>query len=100
MNKPYLSDAEKVIEEVKTDFENGLTSEEAKARLEKYGLNKLAEGKKTPLWKRFFAQMADPMIIMLLCAAVISAFVGMASGENQTADVIIIPKRPSRPCRR
>ena len=90
MNKPYLSDAEKVIEEVETDFENGLTSEEAKARLEKYGLNKLAEGKKTPLWKRFFAQMADPMIIMLLCAAVISAFVGMASGENQTADVIII----------
>ncbi len=53
-------------------------------------LNKLKEAEKDPLWKRFFAQMADPMIIMLIVAAVISALTGLAQGEADFADVIII----------
>ena len=35
----------------------GLTSEEAASRLEKNGKNKLAEGKKTPLWRKFLGQL-------------------------------------------
>jgi Ca2+-transporting ATPase len=69
---------------------DGLTTDEASARLEKDGKNKLAEGKKTPVWRRFLAQLADPMIIILLCAAVISAFTSIAGGEHGFADVIII----------
>ena len=88
--KEYLQDSVKVVEDVKSDGTYGLSSAEAKKRLERDGLNKLKEAKKDPLWKRFFAQMADPMIIMLIVAAVISALTGMAQGDADFADVIII----------
>lgn len=88
--KEYLQDSAKVVEDVKSDGTYGLSSAEAKKRLERDGLNKLKEAKKDPLWKRFFAQMADPMIIMLIVAAVISALTGMAQGDADFADVIII----------
>lgn len=88
--KEYLKDSAKVVKDVKSDGTYGLSSAEAKKRLERDGLNKLKEAKKDPLWKRFFAQMADPMIIMLIVAAVISALTGMAQGDADFADVIII----------
>ena len=88
--KEYLKDSTKVVEDVKSDGTYGLSSAEAKKRLERDGLNKLKEAKKDPLWKRFFAQMADPMIIMLIVAAVISALTSVAQGEADFADVVII----------
>ena len=88
--KEYLQDSAQVIKDVASDDTYGLAADEAAARLEKNGLNKLKEAKKDPLWKRFFAQMADPMIIMLIVAAVISALTSMAQGEADFADVIII----------
>ena len=69
----------------------GLTSSQANERLEKNGKNKLAEGKKDSLLKRFLSQLADPMIIILIVAAVISAVTAAVGGENEGyADVIII----------
>ena len=62
--KQYLSEIEEVLRSVESTAE-GLSEEESAARLEKYGKNKLAEGKKDSLIKRFFAQMADPMILIL-----------------------------------
>ena len=89
--KPYLLDSSSVLQEQQTNEANGLTKQESQARLEKFGLNKLDEGEKTPLWKRFFAQMADPMIIMLIVAAVVSAAVGVYEGGSEGfADVGII----------
>lgn len=70
--KHYLESAEAVFEDVKSS-ENGLSSAEAASRLEKNGPNKLAEAKKDSMLKKFFDQMKDPMIIVLLVAAVISA---------------------------
>ena len=70
--KYYLESAEAVFQEVKSS-EHGLTSAEAAARLQANGKNKLAEAKKDSMLKRFFDQMKDPMIIILLVAAVISA---------------------------
>lgn len=69
--KHYLFDGNAVLEEVKS-CENGLSQAEADARLEQNGKNKLAEGKKVSLIKRFFLQLANPMIIVLIIAAVIS----------------------------
>ena len=69
--KHYLFDGNAVLEEVKS-CENGLSQAEAEARLEQNGKNKLAEGKKVSLIKRFFLQLANPMIIVLIIAAVIS----------------------------
>ncbi len=88
--KEYLQESAQVVKDVASDDTYGLAADEAAARLEKNGPNKLKEAKKDPLWKRFFAQMADPMIIMLIVAAVISALTSMAQGEADFADVIII----------
>ena len=88
--KEYLSSAEDVLAEVQTDVKSGITAAEAAARLEKNGPNKLKEAEKDPLWKRFFAMMADPMVIMLIIAAVISAVTGVMQGEADFADVFII----------
>ena len=67
----------------------GLTQAEARSRLEKNGKNKLAQPKKDSLLKRFFMQMVDPMILILLVAAAISGALAVYENESFT-DVIII----------
>jgi len=87
----YLKETDAVFEEVKSS-EAGLTSEEAAKRLEQNGKNKLAEGKKDSTLKRFINQLKDPMIIILLVAAVISAATEMIEhgGWKTPTDSIII----------
>ena len=70
--KHYLESMQSVFDDVKSS-ENGLSSQEAAKRLEQNGKNKLAEAKKDSVIKRFFDQMKDPMIVILLVAAVVSA---------------------------
>ena len=84
----YQDPAEKVLEKLNTS-ESGLTQEEAGQRLAQYGPNKLDEGKKITLLQRFFQQLCDPMIIILLVAAAISGVTAAYSGESFT-DVFII----------
>ena len=84
----YCEEKERVLEELGSSHE-GLGANEAEKRLLKHGKNKLAEAKKDSLIKRFFAQMKDPMIIILLCAALISGVLAVSEGES-FADVIII----------
>ncbi|MBQ3275628.1 MAG: HAD-IC family P-type ATPase, partial [Oscillospiraceae bacterium] len=86
--KFYCEDARAVLEEVRSSAE-GLSALEAEARLEKDGKNELAKGKKDSLVKRFFQQMTDPMIIILLVAAAISGVLAVVQGDS-FADVIII----------
>ena len=88
--KEYLSSSDEVLAELASNGESGLTSAEAASRLASHGPNELEKEEKTPLWKRFFEQMADPMVIMLIVAAFISAVTGMIQGEPEWADVIII----------
>ena len=90
MQKEYLSAAAEVLSDQGVDENFGLSNDEASSRLAKTGPNKLEEAEKTPLWKRFFEQMADPMVIMLIAAAVISALTGVVKGEPDFADVVII----------
>ena len=88
--REYLAASSDVLAEQGSSAERGLSSAEATARLAKFGPNKLKEEEKTPLWIRFFQQMADPMVIMLIAAAAISALTGFIQGEPDFADVIII----------
>ena len=86
--KYYLESSSEDFGEIKSN-ENGLTSEQARRRSAETGKNKLAEGKKTPLILRFLSQFADPMIIILIAAAVISAITSVLQKEFPS-DVIII----------
>lgn len=89
MEKFYNMSVDAVMRDMKTDA-NGLSSAQAEERLAKYGQNKLAEAKKPGILKRFFMQLGDPMLIILLVAAGVSALTGMLSGESEWADTIII----------
>ncbi len=86
--KAHLSPLSAVLEHFKTT-EKGLTSKEAQSRIEKYGKNKLVEAKKETIIQRFLKQLADPMIIILLVAAAISAVTAVIEHEAPT-DVFII----------
>ena len=87
--------AKEVLQELEVNPSTGLTSEEAGQRLIKYGPNKLAEKKKTPLFLVFLGQFNDPMIFILLAAALlsiaISIYNSIHNGEAfDFADPIII----------
>lgn len=86
--KEHLKSADEVLKDIEST-QNGLTSEQAKQRLEKNGLNKLKEPPRDGIVKKFIKALIDPMIIMLLVAAGISAITAFASGESFT-DVFII----------
>ncbi len=89
MEKTYTLSTQQVLQNLGVD-ERGLTSQQAEERLAKYGPNKLKEGEKPTLLQRFLAQLKDPMLIILMIAAAVSALTGMLSGENEWAEVIII----------
>ena len=87
--KHYLVSADEVLQEVKSTA-SGLTAHEAADRLAKNGENKLAEPPKTSLVMRFLAQLKDPMILVLIAAAAVSAITGIISEGKLEADVFII----------
>ena len=68
----------------------GLSSERAAERLAQYGPNKLKEAEKPGFWKRFLTQLKDPMLLILLAAAGVSALTGTIAGESEWAETIII----------
>ena len=79
----HLEPVEQVLKSLDSSFD-GLEPDRAASRIAQYGKNKLDEAKKTTLLGRFIKQIADPMIIMLIAAALISAVV------NEIADMVII----------
>lgn len=92
--KFYNNSIDETLLHLKTSAD-GLSTQEATLRLEKNGKNKLAEGEKESMLKRFFKQLAEPMTIILIVAAAISAGVeiynGISSGHWEfPTDVIII----------
>ena len=89
MEKEYRLSTEEVLRELETS-EQGLTSQEAAKRLETYGKNKLKEAEKATWLQRFLTQLKDPMLIIPMIAAGVSALTGMLSGHNEWAEVIII----------
>lgn len=84
----YSETTANVLKELKSS-EKGLTAIEADRRERMYGENKLAEGKKVSLAKRFLQQLKDPMLIILIVAAVISGITAFYAHDSY-ADVIII----------
>ena len=83
----YDMSSSDVLSELGTS-EKGLSSAEAAERLSKYGPNKLAEAEKTSMITKFIKSLADPMIIMLLVAALVQAVVTVieAGGKPSIGD--------------
>ncbi len=72
----YKGSLNEVIKKHETDAKRGLTSSEASARLEKYGPNAIESSNKKSLLSKIIEQIADPMVILLIIAAIVSAFTG------------------------
>ena len=88
MKQEYVQSPQELIAGLNTS-PDGLSSAEAAARLEKYGPNKLKDAEKPTLLQRFIEQLKDPMLIILMIAAAVSAVTNFISGES-FAEVFII----------
>ena len=93
--KAYCHTPEEVCEHFQTDPNDGLSSEEVQKRFAKYGPNKLEEGKKVPFIIKLLKQFIEPMVIVLLIAALISLAIFIfhtASGDEseEWIDCIVI----------
>ncbi len=86
--REYLQVINDVFKGLKTG-EEGLTSADARERLEKNGKNKLDEAKSVSLLVRLLNQLKDPMVLVLIAAAIVSAITAIYANES-FADVIII----------
>ena len=81
---------QEVEQELKTDCQKGLSSNQVQENMKKYGLNELQEKKKDSLLKKFLEQFKDFSIIVLIIAAIVSGVVGVAQGEGFTDTIIIL----------
>lgn len=77
----HSENKESILSRLDSDAKNGLTEEQAAARLDKYGPNKLKEGKKKTNLQRFLGQFADVMILILLAAAFVSFVIAIMEGD-------------------
>lgn len=89
MSELYQRTQDDILTELESSA-SGLNEEQAEERLERYGENKLAEAKKTTVLQRFFQQLKDPMLLILLAAAAVSAVTNALSGESFTEVFIIL----------
>ena len=87
--KEFLSTSEEVLKSQKSGFD-GLSSSEVSLRLERDGKNNLAEAKKDSMLKKFFDELKEPMLIILMIAAVLSVITSIAAGEVEFTDALII----------
>ena len=89
MKPDYLQTTEEVLSS-RGSSSRGLTGEEAAARLSKHGPNRLQEAKKITNFQRFVQQLKDPMLLILLAAAAVSAVTSILSHESLTEVFIIL----------
>ena len=89
MRNDYNLSPQEVLDELHSSSQ-GLTAAEAEARLAKFGPNKLKEAEKPSLLQRFLTQLKDPMLLILMAAAAVSAVTNALSGESFTEVFIIL----------
>ena len=81
---------DEVLDKLQSPLEKGLSSQEATARKEKFGSNELQEGKKRTFWNMVWEQLNNFVIIMLVVAAIISAFLGEIVDASAIIAIVIL----------
>ena len=84
----YRQTKDEIVKELGTNIEQGLTNQAAKEKLAQVGLNALVEGKKKSTFQVFLEQFKDLMVIILIIAAIISAFTG--SLESTLVIIVVL----------
>ena len=74
--KAASKEFDEFVKEISTDPERGLTSEEVKIRLEKYGENALGEEKEETFWAALKEEAREPMILLLIGVGVLYSIWG------------------------
>ena len=82
-------DPQEVTEQLQSS-DNGLTLEEARGRLERFGPNELVESKKKSLFMMFLDQFKDFMILVLIAAAVVAGVIGEPSDTLAIAVIVAL----------
>ncbi len=90
IDKPYHSVNKYQALEFLRSSPKGLTEEEAQRRLEIFGHNQLEEGEKTSIWQIFLEQFKDLLVIILLFAAIYSAFEGSYNEALLIAVILVL----------
>lgn len=86
----HSTDTQKVLRELEVDTEQGLSQAEIDKRLERYGKNELIErGPKNPLLL-LWEQMTDPLVLLLIFAAAISAVLGKADNVIAISAIVVL----------
>ena len=80
--KEHLSEIKQVLEEQNTKRKTVFLQKKPPEDFQSSGPNKLAEGKKESIIHKFLMELKDPMIIILIAAAVISGITSAYSGES------------------
>lgn len=86
----HAMSVEETRRNIRTNLHIGLSQEEAQKRLQEEGYNKLENKKKETLFIRFVKQFNDFMIIILIIASIVSAFMASLEGTNEYIDSVII----------
>ena len=89
MHKEYAQTADQVLSDLQSGPE-GLSAAQAEGRLAEYGPNRLREAPKATLLQRFLQQLRDPMLLILMAAAAVSAVTNYLSHEPFTEVLIIL----------
>jgi len=79
-----------VLHELGASQEFGLSTQEAKSRLQKYGLNELKEGKQKKAWQILLEQFQETMVLILIVAAIVSAFLGKETETIAIAAIVFL----------
>lgn len=77
-------DLNEVLSNLQSDADHGLSEEEAQRRLAQNGPNRMTAQRITPAWRKFLDQLIQPLVVVLIFAAVVSALLG------HTADALAI----------
>ncbi|HEU4975670.1 MAG TPA: cation-translocating P-type ATPase [Baekduia sp.] len=91
VHEPWRREATDVAAALASDPERGLSAAEAATRLMSEGANALAPPARVPAWRRLAAQLADPLVVLLLAATAVALAAWAADGAHGApVDAIVI----------